>query len=283
MRAGSAHRNEIAISAGRIRVDSGYVAYRMREGAADRVAVVVFHQSPLSGWTHASLFDKLAHPGPVILFDTPGYGDSSHARGLTRIEHYADRLGQALEQLRGARRVVVLGQHTGGHFAMCYAAAHAEATAGVIFNGLALYTEAERSERAARYAPRIEHRDDGQHTVTFWQRIRELYPAVDIAIRDRMLADYLLADPDYAHAYRAVFACDVEPIARAFAATGIPSRVIVGTEDVIYHMQYRVCDRFGSDMVVLQGLTDFAALEEPVQFASAVDEFIARVDPCPSK
>ena len=282
MKTENADGNGLRIRAGRVAVQGGHVAYRMREGPTDQLALVVFHQSPLSGWTHTPLFDHLAHSGSVILFDTPGYGDSSHARDLKTIDEYAFRLGEALEQLRGDRRVVVLGQHTGGHLAMLYAADNAETTAGVIFNGVALYTDAERGQRAARYAPRVAPGDDGEHVATFWKRIRELYPAVDLATCNRMLADYLLAEPDYAHAYRAVFACDVEPVAKAFAATGIPSRVIVGSEDVIHHMQQRVCERFGSDMVTLPGLTDFAALEAPALFAAAVDDFITSVDAGPS-
>jgi haloalkane dehalogenase len=267
----------VSISAGRIPVGNGHVAYRMRGGDDHSAVLAVFHQSPLSGWTHEPLFAELRHPGPVILFDTPGYGDSSDARALARIEDYASRLGAALEELRSRRRVVVLGQHTGGHLALLYAAAHPDATAGVIFHGLSLYTDAERRERAARYAPPIEHNDDGDHLRSHWDRIRELYPRVDIALRDRMIADYLIADPDYAHAYRAVFACDVAPLAAAFAATAIPSRVIVGTEDVIYHTQRRVVERFGSDFIALPGLTDFAPWEAPAEFAAAVDEFIAKV------
>ena len=259
----------------------GHVAYRMRAGVADRAMLAVFHQSPLSGWTHEPLFTHLSHPGPVVLFDTPGYGDSSDARGLIRIEDYASRLGSALDELRGARNVVLLGQHTGAHLALLYAIAHPGATAGVIFHGLSLYTDAERLERLARYAPPIKHGDDGDHVLVYWRRIRELYPSVDIALRDRMLADYLRGDPDYAHAYRAVFACDVAPLVRAFAATGIPSCVIVGTDDVIYDKQHRVVEQFGSEFVALPGLTDFAPWEDPVGFAGAVDAFIVTIDPIP--
>ena len=115
--------------------------------------------------------------------------------------------------------------------------------------------------------------------MTYWRRIRELYPAIDVALCDRMLTDYLRADPDYAHAYRAVFACDVAPLAHAFAATGIRSSVVVGTADVIYDKQGRVVERFGSDLVALPGLSDFAPWEDPVGFAGAIDRLIATMDP----
>ena len=253
----------------------GRIGARLRPAADDAGAaplVAILHQSPLSGWTHEPVLDHLAHPGPVAILDTPGYGLSDP--GVGDLADYAAALWDAVEVLRDGRRVVLVGQHTGGHLAMLVAAAHPGDVAAVVFHGVSLYTDAERADRAAPYAPDIDDDPDGTHLATIWARLTHLYPDVDVALRNRAVCDYLVARPGYAAAYRAVFALPVAPIVDAFRATGIPSAVLIGSEDLIAARQDRVTRALGSRVVTLPGLTDFAPWEAPADFAAALDVLV---------
>lgn len=246
-----------------------------RDGAGSAPLVAILHQSPLSGWTHEPVLDHLAHRGPVAVLDTPGYGlsDPPGPAGSV-LADYADRLWEAIEILREDRPVLVVGQHTGGHLAMLMGAAHPEQVVGVVFHGVSLYTDAERAERASSYAPDIETDADGAHLAAIWARLTHLYPDVDVALRNRAVCDYLVARPGYAGAYRAVFALPVAPMVEAFRAAGIPSAVLIGSEDLIAARQDRVERELGSRVVTLPGLTDFAPWEAPADFAAALDALI---------
>ncbi|AEA26345.1 alpha/beta fold hydrolase [Pseudonocardia benzenivorans] len=256
----------------------GRVGVRLRPAADHGVVtplVAILHQSPLSGWTHEPVLDHLGHRGPVAVLDTPGYGLSDPLDPATDdLAVYAATLWDAIEIVRAGRPVVLVGQHTGGHLAMIMAAAHSGVVAAVVFHGVSLYTDDERAERAARYAPDIENAGDGTHLATIWARLAHLYPDVDIALRNRAVCDYLVARPGYASAYRAVFATPVAPMLEAFRTTGIPSAVLIGSADLIATRQDRVARELGSRVVRLPGLTDFAPWEAPADFAAALDELV---------
>jgi len=237
--------------------------------------VAVFHQSPLSGWTHEPLLDHLDHRGPVVIFDTPGYGGSEPIAQPACLDAYADALWAGVEQLRGDRRVVLVGQHTGAHLAMLLGARRPDVVRGVVFHGISLYTDDERRNRRSGYIAPIPPSADGSHLTAIWERLTGLYPDVATELLDRAVCDYLTADPDYAHAYRAVFDLPVaEPVARLVEA-GVPTAVVTGTLDLIADRQDRAAEAFGSPITMLTGLSDFAAWEAPAEFAAAVAAAIA--------
>ncbi len=260
------------------------LAYLRRPGDPSAPTLVTFHQTPLSSWTHRPLLEQSRHAGTIIAFDSPGYGDSDPiTHGASRddepsLNRFADRLEAAVEILAPDRRLVLLGQHTGAHLAVMIAIRLASRTDGVIFQGLTLYSDEERADRAANYAPWFESDLDGSHLTAIWNRIASLYPRADVQLRDRMVRDYLAASPGYPYAYLAVFAYDVRPIVEAFKATGIPSAVIIGADDLVAPRQDRVIDAFGSESIMLEGLTDHAVWEDPVRFAEAVDGWIKRLE-----
>lgn len=262
-------------------VDAGGVRLGVRwrppaEGADAAALVAILHQSPLSGWTHEPVLDHLDHAGPVAIFDTPGFGFSDPLPQPSRqLGDYAERLWAAIDRRAGGRPVVLVGQHTGAHLAMLLAIDHPDVVRAVVFHGLSLYTDAERAERSANYTPPIETAADGSHLTLIWQRVRELYPDVALELLDRSVCDYLRADPDYAHAYRAVFDLALAPVIEAFRASGVPSAVLVGDRDLIAGRQGRVREAFGAEIVELAGLTDFAAWEDPPAFCAALDGLIA--------
>jgi len=250
----------------------------VRDGSADHPLLAILHQSPLSSWTQAPLLEASSHPGPVAVFDTPGFGRSAPLDvDDAPLEAYAARLWQAIDELAGPAGVVVMGQHTGALIALVMAVAHPDRVRGVVFQGLPLYTDEERAGRLAGYLPDLSTRDDGTHLTAIWDRVVGLYPAAGPALWDRSVVDYLQADPDYAAAYRAVFRFDAAATVAAFAASDVASAVICGAEDLVAWNQDRVADAFGSEVVLLPGLTDFASVEDPAAVAGAVDSWWQRV------
>lgn len=259
------------------------VAYLRRDGDPELPVLAAFHQTPLSSWTYRPLLEASNYAGAIYAFDTPGYGDSDPLcaatgpdRDPTDLRVYSRRLEDALCSLVPDKPLLLLGQHTGAHLALLMAVDDAVDVRGVVFQGLTLYTETERMERLRDYAPAIRPQADGGHLVAIWERIGRLYPSATVELRDRMVRDYLAADPDYGAAYRAVFAFDVEPAAAAFAGARIPSVVAIGTRDLVYERQQRVLDRFGSELIALEGRTDHAVSQDPVGFAAALDPWLAR-------
>lgn len=266
---------EPGFSWGSTRVGDCAVAYRSRSGNADLPLLAVFHQSPLSGWTFEPLFDHLRYDGHVVVLDTPGYGQSARLDGAQHMDDFAEILWAAVDSLRADRPVVLLGQHTGARLALTIAVRHPEHIRRVVFQGLSLYTDEERRERSASWALPIPLEEDGNHLFGFWERISRLYPDASLEIKNRSVRDYLAADPDYAHAYRAVFAQDSETLSAGFSELGIPSHVLAGDRDLLFDTQHRVVDRFGSELVALDGLTDFAVWEDPQRFCDHLDRILA--------
>ena len=274
-------RTDGVLERGWVGAGGARVAYLRRPGDPAATTIVALHQTPLSSWTFRPLLEASAHPGPLVAFDTPGYGDSDPLHpGAGRdvppvLEEFVDRLASAIAAVAPTGPLVLLGQHTGAHLALLLAPRLRDRVAGVVFQGLTLYTAEERADRAANYAPWIAPAPDGSHLAAVWERIGRLYPRADLRLRDRMVRDYLAADPGYPYAYLAVFGFDVDPAVEAFRATGVPSAVIIGGDDLVASRQDRVVAALGSEHVVLDGLTDHAVSEDPVRVADAVDGWVA--------
>lgn len=268
-------------------VERGYVgasgerlAFLRRPGEPGAPTLITFHQTPLSSWTYRPLLERSRHPGDIIAFDSPGYGDSdpiapdASRSDSPELEMFAERLANGIRALVPEGRLVLLGQHTGAHLALIIGARLAARTDGVIFQGLTLYSDEERADRAANYAPWFESEADGSHLLAIWQRIDTLYPRADVALRNRMVRDYLAAVPGYPYAYLAVFAYDVRPAVEEFRAAGVPSAVIIGADDLVAARQDRVVAELGSEAFMLDGLTDHAIWEDPIRFTGTVDDWI---------
>ena len=263
---------------------SSTIAFIRRRGSDDFPTVVALHQTPLSSWTYRPFLERSRHPGTIIALDSPGYGDSdplttdANRSKPPALEDFATRVHSAIEALVPSGDLVLIGQHTGAHLAMMIAPALGGRVQGCIFQGLTLYTEEERADRAANYAPWITPSADGSHLSAIWERIGRLYPSADLRLRDRMVRDYLAADPGYPYAYLGVFAFDVAPAVARFKESGIRSTVIIGAQDLVAPRQHRVVEAFGSESILLDGLTDHAVSEDPDRFAATVDAWLVGLD-----
>lgn len=173
-------------------------------GDDDVPRVVLLHQSPLSSRRFAAALPYLSEWCVPYALDTPDYGLSSPSPHQWTVGEYAEVLGDFVAGLSG-RHVWVFGRATGAVLAYEIARAAAARLAGCILYGLPVYTEDERLHRLEDFAPPYRPDRTGEHVTSLWHRIYDQYPAIDPMLATSILVDYLLAGPDYARAYRAIW------------------------------------------------------------------------------
>lgn len=229
-------------------------------------ALVMLHQSPLSSATFEAVLPALAARGlRVVAPDTPGFGMSDPTPGQWTIEDYATGVWQLLDQL-GLDRVVLLGQHTGAVVACQATRQQPRRVVGLVHQGLPLYSEEERAEKLAGYAPGYVPQLDGSHLGEVWDRIRGLYPDLPVHEADRQVLEYLATGPDYGTAYRAVFdhRIDVD------ALRGVPTALVHGERDLVHRFTDQVTAAMPWAELALVPGTDFPMDEHPAEFVEAV-------------
>jgi pimeloyl-ACP methyl ester carboxylesterase len=127
----------------------GQLHYRFA-GDSGAPVVLMLHQSPLSSATYEAVLPLLATAGVrAIALDTPGYGMSDAPPREWSIPEYAHAVW-AFADAAELRRVVLLGQHTGAVIAAEATRQAPERVAGVVFQGIPLYSAEERHRSCAR-------------------------------------------------------------------------------------------------------------------------------------
>lgn len=246
----------------------GQVHFR-RAGESGAPTVVLVHQSPLSSATFEGVLEPLAAQGlHVVAPDNPGFGMSDPTPTQWSIPEYASGLWQALDEL-GLDQVVLLGQHTGAVVACEAARQRPSSVRGVILQGLPLYSDAEREEKLAGYAPGYQPKADGSHLMDIWERVWRLYPEIGVAEADRQVQEYLATGPDYATAYRAVFRHQVD----VEALRDIPVALVHGERDLVHRFTDEVVAAMPWAELELVPGTDFPMDEHPDEFVHAVAKY----------
>lgn len=185
-------------------------------------AVLAIHGSPQSSRAVALQAAALVAAGLcVIAPDTPGNGLSDPlplAEPTTA--DYADALIAFADAL-GLGKVGLYGFHTGATVACAFAAKQSERTAGVAFDGLPCWSEAERADYLAHYLAPFHPAWDGSHMAWLWARLEEQtvffpwhaptaanrmdYDVAPLAALHLNAIDLLDAGDDYRAPYRSAF------------------------------------------------------------------------------
>jgi pimeloyl-ACP methyl ester carboxylesterase len=237
----------------------------------DRPLLVMFHQSPLSSRRYRKALDLLAGFCTPVAVDTPGYGQSEAGAGEWTVDRYAE-VAWLLAGAFGAERPWLFGRATGAVFALHAAAQRPGRAAGVVLHGVPVYTEEEKANRLAEFAPPYEPAADGSHLGWIWRRVTGEYPWASPVLVTDLVRDYLQAGPDFAASYRAIWRHDLRASARA---AGPVDLLLAGGADRIGFMHERAVDgiehRAG---VVLPDATDFVAEQDPTAFCRALASVI---------
>jgi len=253
----------------------GQLHYRTVAGApADAPLMVLLHQSPLSSRNYERLLPLLAGHCRPFAIDTPGYGASSPAPESWAVRDYAGIVWQMADTL-GAASAIVFGRATGAVFALEAALLQPRRTRTLILHGMPVYTDAERADRMAHFAPPFALDADGSHLQGIWNRIKGEYPWIPPDMATRFTQDFLAAGADFAQSYRAIWRHDLP--ARVGTGLDTPCLLIGGSDDRIAFMHARATALLPrAEAVWLDGATDFVAEQDAPRLASHLLAFIGR-------
>ena len=112
---------------------------------------------------------------PVFAPDTLGNGDSTPPRGeAPPFDAFVEAHVAALDAL-GLDRVDLYGTHTGANIACEIAIRHPGRVRRIILDGVSLYSEAERADMLAHYAPPVVPTGDAAHLLWIWTFVRDAF------------------------------------------------------------------------------------------------------------
>jgi pimeloyl-ACP methyl ester carboxylesterase len=135
-------------------------------------AVLLLHGSPQSSKAVAVLGEAVAAAGfCAIMPDTPGAGFSAP---LVVDKLTITELGVGLREFcdaLGLGRVAIYGSHTGAAIGCVFASLYPERVAGLIFDGIGAWNDAERAVYVTDYAPPFLPVWDGSHLTWLWGRM----------------------------------------------------------------------------------------------------------------
>mgnify|MGYP005644965485 CR=1 FL=1 len=263
-----------SLSKGYFDMPWGQIHYRTSPSNHTRSPMFLLHQSPLSSRNYDRLLPLLAEHCAHYALDTPGYGGSSAAPLDWEVEDYANAVWKCADAI-GAEKIVLFGRATGTVFAVEAALSHPERVSCLILHGMPVYTDEERADRMANFAPPFQYLDDGSHISAIWKRIQGEYPWIDPELATHFVQDYLAAGADFAQSYRAIWRYDLPN--RVANTLAVPTLLIGGTDDRIGFMHERAVALLpAADTVVLEAATDFVAEQSPTLLASHLIDFIGK-------
>jgi pimeloyl-ACP methyl ester carboxylesterase len=258
---------------GFVRTEFGRVHYRQAGSAGP--AIVLFHESPLSGVIFDRVIPLLAEWAKVWALDTPGYGLSDPPEGEIEIPDYAGRLLAAINVL-GIDRFFVGGAHTGASLALeIVLGVGPERATGAYFSGLPLFTEAERRDYLASWSPETSFDADGTYLNWAWQRYQRIWgagsPPELLNLGVTQILGKLLT---YHHAYNAAFRHDPGKVLGRLKS---PLLLLRAERDLLHFTDERVLEILPDASVVeFPGLLGQIPWRDPHGFAKALLDFAHR-------
>jgi pimeloyl-ACP methyl ester carboxylesterase len=187
--------------------------------------LVLIHASPGSSLTLKPLIEALGATRHVIAPDTLGNGDSAGPMPeVPDIPFFAAAHLASLDAL-GLDRFDLYGTHTGAAIAIEIAIAAPERVRRLILDGVSMYTDAQRAEYLARYAPAMQPDMHAAHLMWAWHFVRDTYmfwpwyrtdsaahrraiPLPSAEVLHEKMVEVLKALTTYHKSYRAAFAHD---------------------------------------------------------------------------
>ncbi len=138
-----------------------------------------------------------------------------------------------------------------------------------------VYTDEERADRLANFAPPYEIDDEGGHLRWIWDRIHSEYPWIGGKLATNFVVTFLMLGR-FCISYRAIWQYDLPG---EFAAAGhqlpCPTLLIGGGADRISFMHQRAIKLLPEAATVfLEEATDFVAEQDPRRMAQILTQFL---------
>jgi pimeloyl-ACP methyl ester carboxylesterase len=239
--------------------------------------VLLLHQTPRSWDEYRDVLPLLGKDFRVIAMDTVGFGDSQPLPAAENsIERWAVAAFDLLDAL-SVDRVAVVGHHTGAVVAMEMAAAQPERVVALVLSSCP-YVDAPR--RAAHHGKevidQVTRSPGGEHLTELWRRRQPFYPAGDINLLERFMADALKAGDLAVEGHRVVNRYEMELRTPLVAC---PTLVLASTDDPhAYPAAPRVAQAIsGSQRLDIVGGMVPLPDQRPSDFAAGVNDFLSSV------
>ncbi len=158
-----------------VRLEEGLVHYRSCGPDADtgKTPLYMIHASPASAITMVPMMTQLGKTRPCIAPDTLGNGDSvGPSLDVPEMDYYADSVARILDKLK-LDQVDIYGSHTGAHIGCELAIRHPKRVRKIVFDGIGMFSAADRADFLKTYAPEMTPDDFGTHYVWAWHFIRD--------------------------------------------------------------------------------------------------------------
>lgn len=209
--------------------------------------VVYFHQSPLSSRSAAPFAARLPAGWRLWAPDTPGFGVSPALPGGSEAPLTMHALAATFVPVlreAGLHQALFVGTHTGAVIALEVARQAPDLAAGLLLDGLPLFTLEERADALANYFPAFTPEWDGSHLARLWARAREqlfffpwyardaqhrmVYDVAPAAGLQAWVTEMLYAGAGYARGYGAAFRHDT---LQALEAVQVPVKLLYRETD----------------------------------------------------
>jgi pimeloyl-ACP methyl ester carboxylesterase len=167
---------EAVVLRGFVSIAEGQVHYRHAPGPSQGTRpLVMLHPSPGSSLMLLPLIRAFGASRPVFALDTLGNGDSARpAPAAPPLDYFADAHLRAIDAL-GIGAFDLYGSHTGGNIACEIAIRASTRVTSMILDGMSLYSDDERDDMLANYAPEIVPDLNGSQLNWVWHFVRDTY------------------------------------------------------------------------------------------------------------
>jgi pimeloyl-ACP methyl ester carboxylesterase len=183
--------------------------------------IFLLHPSPRNGAMMEPLMQLLADRFTVIAPDTPGYGESAQpAQQLELMGDYTFFI-EALRTQFNEEKIYLYGSASGAQLAIAYSLLYPSNITELFLDNAAHFEDELCNEILQNYFIDITPKSDNSHIEHLYQHVKAsclFFPWYDQIEKNRIAQelppesvidiivwDYLLAGPNYSHAYRAAF------------------------------------------------------------------------------
>lgn len=157
-------------------------------------AVLLLHQTPRSWREYEYVLPLLGRHADCIAMDTVGYGDTPpFADGAPTVERWAATALALMDTLK-IEQFVVVGHHTGAAIGMELTAQAPSRVRGLVLSSCP-FVDADRRAHHGQKATvdNVTPSADGSHVLELWRIRQSFYPAGNIDLLERFVADALRA------------------------------------------------------------------------------------------
>jgi pimeloyl-ACP methyl ester carboxylesterase len=157
-------------------VAEGQMHYRYcGDSTGDKLPLVMLHGGGGTSKFIEPLMRPLGETRRLIAFDLLGNGDSSPPTPeAPDVPYFAHSIIRALDEM-GIQSFDLYGWHTGSNLSIEMAIKHSKRVRKMILDGVSLFSEADRADYVANYAPVVPITDYGSQLLWAWHFARDRF------------------------------------------------------------------------------------------------------------